>query len=815
MAANIKGLTVEIGGDTTKLGKALENVNKKSKSLSGELGQINRLLKLDPGNADLLAQKQKVLAEAIDNTADKLKTLKEAEKQAQKQFERGEVSEEQVRALQREVINTERKLDSYSKAAKETESAIKGVGDESEKTEKKSSELGKTLGEAAKKGLAAVAAVAAAAATGLAAATVNAAAYADEILTLSTVTGMSTADLQAFGYAAGLLDVEVETLTKSLAKNTKSMSSAAAGSKTYVDAYAQLGVSVTDANGNLRDGETVYWEAIDALGQMANETERDAIAMQLFGKSAQELNPLIEAGSEKVNELKQEAKDVGAVMSDDTLQALGAFDDSIQRLKGSAGAAKNALGGVLLPDLQLLTDTGTDLLNEFTTKLNESGGGLDGFISTAGSMSGRISGILTSLASAIIAAVPKITQVAGQIVMKLVEGFNTYLPVVVAKGGELLGKLGEGIKNAMPGLISKGLDIIMGLVTTLYNAAPGLIDAGFGFIKNLVQGLMDSLPTLLSKVPEIVSKFANILNDNVPRILKHGFDIVVQIVKGIIKAIPTLIKNIPKIITAIVDVWEAFNWLSLGKKAFTLLKNGITGMLGAIKNAAKSIMNGCTNALRALPGKLLSLGKSAISGLGSAIRSGLGTVKAGASTIFNGIVNYFKTMPSKMLSIGKDLIKGLWNGISDMSGWIIGKLQGFGDSVLQGIKNFFGISSPSRTMADEVGKWIPAGMAEGITGNAKAATRAMAGLSQDVMDASPEVGGIGFERSLSSTARRSTYGTGAAFLGDGAVLAKLEAIYQRLDKLQVVLDSGALVGGIMEPIDRSLASRQALRARGV
>ena len=120
MATNsIKGLTVEIGGDTTKLGKALEDVNKKSTDLSSELGQINRLLKLDPGNTELLAQKQKVLAEAVSNTAKKLDTLKEAERQVQKQFERGEVSEEQVRALQREIIATEKKMDGYKKAVKE------------------------------------------------------------------------------------------------------------------------------------------------------------------------------------------------------------------------------------------------------------------------------------------------------------------------------------------------------------------------------------------------------------------------------------------------------------------------------------------------------------------------------------------------------------------------------------------------------------------------------------------------------------------------------------------------------------------------
>ena len=94
----IKGLTIEIGGDTTKLGQALQNVEDKSQSLSGELRDINRLLKFDPGNADLLAQKQKVLAEAVENTGKKLETLREAERQVQAQFEKGDATAEQVSA---------------------------------------------------------------------------------------------------------------------------------------------------------------------------------------------------------------------------------------------------------------------------------------------------------------------------------------------------------------------------------------------------------------------------------------------------------------------------------------------------------------------------------------------------------------------------------------------------------------------------------------------------------------------------------------------------------------------------------------------
>lgn len=148
MAGNIKGLTVEIGGDTTKLGKALENVNKKSKDLSTELGQINRLLKMDPGNADLLAQKQKVLADAVANTKEKLETLKTAEKQVQEQFERGEVSEEQVRALQREIIATTSKLNTYERAAQETAEAVEKLG-------KNSDEAGQDLDDTGKKSKAA------------------------------------------------------------------------------------------------------------------------------------------------------------------------------------------------------------------------------------------------------------------------------------------------------------------------------------------------------------------------------------------------------------------------------------------------------------------------------------------------------------------------------------------------------------------------------------------------------------------------------------------------------------------------------------
>lgn len=177
MANQIKGLTVEIGGDTTKLGKALESVNKKSRDLSSELGEINRMLKLDPGNTELLAQKQQVLAEAIYNTTKKLDTLKDAEKQVQEQFEKGEVSEAQYRSLQREILAMEKKMDSYKKAMDETADAARDMGKQTEtagdkaeeasremdKAEESADEMGGSMAEAAKTGVTALAAAAAAA----------------------------------------------------------------------------------------------------------------------------------------------------------------------------------------------------------------------------------------------------------------------------------------------------------------------------------------------------------------------------------------------------------------------------------------------------------------------------------------------------------------------------------------------------------------------------------------------------------------------------------------------------------------------------
>ena len=176
--------------------------------------------------------------------------------------------------------------------------------------------------------------------------------FADQIQTLAQQTGVATDTLQEFEYMSGLIDVDVSTIAGSMKKLTKSMSSARGGTGATAEAFAQLGISVTDANGELRDNEEVFYEAIDALGKVENETERDALAMQLFGKSATDLNPLIEAGSDAMRAFADEAHEMGYVLDGDSLEALGNVQDAFDRFNKKMEAVKNQIAAQLAPAIE-------------------------------------------------------------------------------------------------------------------------------------------------------------------------------------------------------------------------------------------------------------------------------------------------------------------------------------------------------------------------------------------------------------------------------------------------------------------------------
>lgn len=353
----IKGLTVEIGGDTTKLGKALENVEKKSSNLSSELGQINKLLKLDPTNTELLAQKQKVLADAVENTEEKLDTLKEAEKQVQKQFEKGEASEEQVRALQREIIATEKKLNSYKSAVKETAAAVDKLGDNSDKAaddvedlaekedkaEKESEDLGSSLDGTLSGGLKGVAALAAAAATAIIGTVEATQEYRNAMGRLDTAfqsaEHSSEAAKKTYKELQSIMGdtdtaVEASTLLAQFCDNEEEL---AEMTNTLAGVYARFPDSlpvealVESANETMRTGQ-IAGNLADALNWAAAEGENFGVTLKANTAENEEWNKAVEeaaSAEDYFNLALQECSD------EQERQQL--IMDTLNRLYGAAG----------------------------------------------------------------------------------------------------------------------------------------------------------------------------------------------------------------------------------------------------------------------------------------------------------------------------------------------------------------------------------------------------------------------------------------------------------------------------------------------
>lgn len=325
--------------------------------------------------------------------------------------------------------------------------------------------------------------------------------------------------------------------------------------------------------------------------------------------------------------------------------------------------------------------------------------------------------IIISLISGVTDSLPNILPVALNLIQFTADAIVSNIPILAQKGYELLDNVISGFVSAIPTALPKVLDFIQGIGDKIAEAAPALIKKGFDLLGKLVEGIVQAIPILIAKVPTIISTFANIINDNFPTILAKGVGLLWELIKGIISAIPDLIANAPKIVRAIVDVIMAFNWLSLGKNIITFFKNGISSMIGAVKNAGKSVYDAIKNAITNLPSTLANIGRTAMSGFGNAIRSMIGTAKSAASAVGSAVLNAIKAIPKQVVSIGKNIVTGLWEGISGMVGWITDKVMGFANSVLGGIKKALGIHSPSRVMRDQVGKMMALGMGIGFEKN--------------------------------------------------------------------------------------------------
>ncbi len=652
MAGNVKGITIEFRGDTTKLEKALRTVRSDAKGIDKELRDINTALKFNPRNTELLAQKQTVLKQKVAQTSKSLEELKQVQAQMDKDPSVDKNSEE-YRKLRREIVTTESKLKHFQGELAKTaakSSRLYRVGQAFEDAGKKIEGAGRKLS-----GLSRAAGAVTLAIGGV---TYKAGQMADDLNTLSKQTGISTSDLQMYAASADLLDVSVEAMAKSHQKLKKNMLGAMDGTNEQAQYFEQLGISITNSDGSLRDANDVFDETIAALGKMENETERDAIAMAIFGKSANELNPLIEDGGETYAKVADIMSKHGLEpVSQEELDKANAFNDQIDTIKLVFTQAMQIIGtkiaGYLLPLMEKVTEVAGNIAGKIAGlsggklaklgglsaaltalspalivagKLIAATGGkmkqLAGFVSKVAMKFpkfGKALGFLTNpiaLAVAAIAGIGLAIGKSGKSSDELVKIFDTMVKKGIKKVGELIPKVVEIVKDIGKTIAKNAPVLLKGVMTLLETVlkliakyGPSLLQGAVKLFTSFVKAIPEVLPKLLKAVTDLIGSVVKALPTLIPLLLKAAVNLFMAIVKAIPQIVTALKAALPQIGSAMLTYFKEL--LGKIKNVFanigTWFGNKFAGAVSAIKEKFKGIATWFGEKWTAIKGKFANV----------------------------------------------------------------------------------------------------------------------------------------------------------------------------------------------------------------
>ena len=586
----IKGLTVEIGGDTTKLGKALESVNKKSVDLSAELKEVNKLLKFDPGNADLLAQKQKILAESISNTKEKLETLETAEKQVQAQFARGEVSEAQVRALQREIVETTNRLKYEERQAAEVADAIdkmgkaggkdtlsKKVADQTKKLTKLKKEYTDVVAAEGKKSR-------------------SAQKLEKEITELSAELKDNQRQLEKAGQAAEEAAGDYNEFAGSADKAEKSsggfgsavaggvakgvavagaavtaavgvMAGAAEASREYRTEMGKLDAAFTSSGHSSKTATATYKELYSVIGEtdqaveasqqiaLLATSEQDAakwaeLGAGVVGKFGDALQP--ETFFEAANETMKLGESTGAytqmlegcgISVDEFNAGLAACSTEAEKQAYMLEVTNGALGsaGKAYRENNAEIIRANQANEEWNASLAEVGAAVEPILSDVKLLGASlVSDFVPGVKSAADALRGMLNGEEGA-----TEKFGSALSGMIT---QLLDKIVE----LAPTIVDAGMSLLTSLTTTLISMLPQLVETGVGLVMSIIEGLTQALPQIATALAEMIPQLVTVIEQALPQIIEGVLALVNALTSSIDQILPPLIEAVPRIIMAIV-----------------------------------------------------------------------------------------------------------------------------------------------------------------------------------------------------------------------------------------------------------------------
>ncbi len=688
-------------GDWTKSANGLEQ---RAKSLNGQI--------------DL--QKEKVDALTVEYerlVAEKGKDSASAEEKLIKLNKENEA----LGKMQVELNGTESSLEQMRSGSDEAADSVTELGNETETTNGLLDGLGVIaggLGAALAAGVSAVAGLAGAVAGVGKAVTdlvLNTAAASGELTDLSVKTGVSTTRLQEWAYVGDQVGTSQDTIVSAMARMTKGMGEASEQSEDYLlklieaeqkvgglrdelaktkvgsesykktleelgaaedavgkikmgaqqEAFSKLGISVKDAKGNLRDSEAVFADVLTSLGRIGNDAERDALSMAVFGKSAQELNPLVKAGAEELSRLSEEAHAVGAVMSEEDVAAMAGFQDKLDSLQAGLKGTLGTLAGAFLPGFEGLAKQAGGYLEEFSGVVESSDGDLTKVAEGVGGLAGRIAGDMAAQA-------PQMLEGGLGIVQGLLGAVTQALPKLLPLAAEMIRKLVQFLIQNLPLMINMAVELVLALVNGIVPQLPMLIGMALQMLITLANGIAAALPTLIPVIVGIIPQIILVLLENLPLLITAAVELIVALAQGLVTAIPILVPEIPKIVSAIFDaiiVSLPIIGEAAGELIGTLLA-GIVANLPLILESGSKLVTEWNTGLLAVLADIVLVGIALVDGLWEGISSQWETMKKNFGDLFGGLVKWIKDLlgiksPSTVFAgIGTNLAVGLGNGFA-------------------------------------------------------------------------------------------------------------------------------------------------------
>lgn len=418
-------------------------------------------------------------------------------------------------------------------------------------------------------------------------------------------------------------------------------------------ALNQLGVSAYEANGDAKDFNDLVDELNGSLQGMTAEQKNNALATIFTTQGLQAFNKMTASSDATVQKFWKGIQDSSGSAAQ---QAATQLDN----LKGDITLLSSATEGLELGFYNTFSGTIRGAIKGVTSEVSGlaeamESGGISGALSKlaqdAINFSGQLPGLtkiggdlINGLISSVTQNSGSITTAVGQLLNNLASTISTGLNVFTSVGVNLLTTIASGLTQGIPTFLGQVLPMLTQFTESLRSNAGTLINAGLTLIQNLAQGLINSIPVLIAYVPTIITNLAGIINDNAPKILATGITIITNLAMGLVRAIPLLIANLPRIITAIVSVFTAFNWFSLGKNIVTGIIKGVKNLPSLLKTAAKNAVNGFKGAFRG-------------NGILSAVKGAFTKIPSAVKSIFTKAVSLVKSFPGRF----KSALKFSWS----------------------------------------------------------------------------------------------------------------------------------------------------------